>query len=79
MGGEDTSTETSTGFRQTIEAVGYESISETSCGLRPASYPVLSGAASLALKRQKRDADHSPPHNAEVKDGGAIPSLSHAP
>jgi hypothetical protein len=30
---------------------------------------------SLGVKRQGREADHSPPSSAEVKKGGAIPSL----
>jgi hypothetical protein len=33
------------------------------------------GAASPEVKRQGCEADHSPPSSAEVKNGGAIPSL----
>jgi hypothetical protein len=33
------------------------------------------GALSLSVKRQGREADHSPPSSAKVKNGGAIPSL----
>jgi hypothetical protein len=32
---------------------------------------------SLVLKRQGREADHSPPSSAEVKRGGTMPSLPH--
>jgi hypothetical protein len=35
------------------------------------------GALSPGVKRPGREADHSPPSNAEVKNGGAIPSLAH--
>jgi hypothetical protein len=35
------------------------------------------GALSPAVKRQVREADHSPPSNAEVKNGGAISPLPH--
>jgi hypothetical protein len=31
------------------------------------------------VKWQGREADHSPPSNAEVKNGGAIPPLPHMP
>jgi hypothetical protein len=33
------------------------------------------GALSPRLKRPGREADHSPPSSAEVKNGGAIPPL----
>jgi hypothetical protein len=29
------------------------------------------------VKRPEREADHSPPSSAEVKNGGAIPPLPH--
>jgi hypothetical protein len=32
---------------------------------------------SLWIKRQGREADHSPSSNSEDKNGGAIPPLSH--
>jgi hypothetical protein len=38
---------------------------------QPASYPIVPGA----VKRSGRDADHSPPHTAAVKNGGAPPTL----
>jgi hypothetical protein len=44
----------------------------------PASDPRgTAEAVSPGVKRQGREADHSPPSNAEVKNGGAIPPLSH--
>jgi hypothetical protein len=30
---------------------------------------------SPGIKQQRREADHSPPSSAEVKNGGAVPSL----
>jgi hypothetical protein len=33
------------------------------------------GAISLGAKRSERKADHSPPANVQVKNGGAIPPL----
>jgi hypothetical protein len=43
----------------------------------PASY--LSGTAGLSagVKWPEREADHLPPCNAEVKNGGAMPLLPH--
>jgi hypothetical protein len=41
---------------------------QTGSGAHPASYP-------WGVKRPGRDADHSPPSSAEVKNGGAIPEL----
>jgi hypothetical protein len=35
------------------------------------------GSVSLGLKRQRREADRSPPSSAEVKNGGAISLLAH--
>jgi hypothetical protein len=35
------------------------------------------GAHSPGVKRQGSEADHSRPSSAEVKNGGAIPSLLH--
>jgi hypothetical protein len=37
------------------------------------------GGASQGLKRQGREADHSAPCSAEVKNGGVIPSLPQIP
>jgi hypothetical protein len=35
------------------------------------------GAVSPEVKRQGREAEHSPPSSVEVKNGGAIPRLPH--
>jgi hypothetical protein len=32
--------------------------------------------ALFGVKRPGREADHSPPSNAEVKNGGAVPPLT---
>jgi hypothetical protein len=51
---------------------------------RPALVPTqptiqwVPGALSPGVKQQGHEADHSPPSSAEVKNGGAIPSLPHA-
>jgi hypothetical protein len=37
-------------------------------GAHPASYPMVTGALSLRIKRPGREADHSPLSNAEVKE-----------
>jgi hypothetical protein len=37
-------------------------------GAHPASYPIGTGALSVGVKRPGREADHSPPSNAEVKE-----------
>jgi hypothetical protein len=37
-------------------------------GAHPASYPMVPGALSLGVKRPGREADHSPPFSAEVKN-----------
>jgi hypothetical protein len=47
--------------------------------LGPTQPPIqwVPGAVSLGVKLQGREADNSPPFSAEVKNGGAVPSLSH--
>jgi hypothetical protein len=47
--------------------------------LGPTQPPIqrLPGAFSLGIKRQGREADHSPPTSAEIRKGGAIPPLPH--
>jgi hypothetical protein len=37
-------------------------------GTHLASYPMVPGALSLGVKRPGREADHSPPSSAEVKN-----------
>jgi hypothetical protein len=41
---------------------------ENGSGTHPASYPMGTRALSLGVKRQGREADHSPPSSAEVKE-----------
>jgi hypothetical protein len=50
---------------------------QTGCGVHPALYTMGTGAVSPGVKRQGHEADHSAPSNAEVRNGGAIPSLPH--
>jgi hypothetical protein len=52
---------------------------QTGSGAHPASYPMGCGGGlfSPGLKRSRREADHSPPSMAKVKNGGAIPPLPH--
>jgi hypothetical protein len=44
-------------------------------GAHPASYPVISGALSLGVKRPGCDADHLPPSSAEVKNAWIYTSI----
>jgi hypothetical protein len=46
-------------------------------GAHPASYPMGIGAISPGVKRQGREADHSPPSNVVVRNCGAITPLPH--
>jgi hypothetical protein len=48
--------------------------------LGPAEPPIqcIPGALSLGVKQQEREGDYSAPSNAEVKNGGTIPPVSHA-
>jgi hypothetical protein len=45
---------------------------QTESGAHPASYPMGTGSFSPGLKRTEREADHSPPSDAEIKNGGII-------
>jgi hypothetical protein len=47
--------------------------------LGPTQPPIqrVPGPLSPGVKMPVREADHSPPSSAEVKNGGAIPPLSH--
>jgi hypothetical protein len=47
---------------------------------RPNQSPIqwVPGALSPGVKQTGREAHHSPPFSAEVKNGGAIPPFSHA-
>jgi hypothetical protein len=42
-----------------------------------ASYPMGTGNSFPGVKRQRREADHSPPSSADVSNGGDTPSLAH--
>jgi hypothetical protein len=46
-------------------------------GAHLATFPIGTGDLPPEVKRQGREADHSPPSSAEVKNGGAIPPLPH--
>jgi hypothetical protein len=48
---------------------------QTDSGAHPASYSVGASADSMGVMGQGHESDHSPPSTAEVKNGGAIPSL----
>jgi hypothetical protein len=48
---------------------------ETDCGAHPASFPLKPGAVSLEVKRPGREADHSHPSSAEVKNAGGYTSI----
>jgi hypothetical protein len=41
---------------------------QNGCGAHPASYPMGTRGSSLGVKRLGREADHSPPSSAEVKE-----------
>jgi hypothetical protein len=48
---------------------------QTSSEAHRASYPVGTGGLSMGVKWSGREADHSPPSEASVKNDGAIPPL----
>jgi hypothetical protein len=49
--------------------------------LEPTQPPIqwILEAVPLEVKRQGREADHSPPSSADFKNGGSIPPLPHMP
>jgi hypothetical protein len=47
---------------------GYEVPVQNGSGANPASYPMGTRDLSLGLKRPGREADHSPPSSAVVKN-----------
>jgi hypothetical protein len=61
--------------RQELEIFLYSTAS--SSGDHLASHPVGPRGSSPGVRRLGREADHSPPSSAKVKNGGAIPSLPH--
>jgi len=48
---------------------------KTDSGAHQASYPGVTRALSLRLKRPEREADHSPPPRAEVKNAWSYTSI----
>jgi hypothetical protein len=52
---------------------------QTGFGAHPASYLTSTTDFSSGVKRQEREADHSSPSSAEIKNDGAIPPLHHMP
>jgi hypothetical protein len=50
---------------------------QTNSEAHPASCPMGTGGLSLKVKRPGREANHSPPSGAEVKNDSPIPLLSH--
>jgi hypothetical protein len=61
-------------FRRGLEIL-FTTASRTA--LKPTQPPIhwVPGALSLGVKRPEREADHSPPSNAEVEESGAIPLI----
>jgi hypothetical protein len=55
----------------------FSTASRPTLGPRQPHIQWVPGAVSPGVKRLGREADHSPPSSAEVKNGGAIPPLSH--
>jgi hypothetical protein len=51
----------------------------TSSGTHSASYEMGTRDCLLVVKRLRHEADHSPPSNVEIKNGGVIFSLPHIP
>jgi hypothetical protein len=50
---------------------------QTGSGVYPVSYPMGTGGSFPGVKPPKSKPENSPPSNAEVKNGGAIPPLPH--
>jgi hypothetical protein len=50
---------------------------QTGCGAHPASYEMGTTWFPAGVKCPGREADHSSPSSAELKNGGTIPSLPH--
>jgi hypothetical protein len=48
---------------------------QTGSGSQPASYTM--GTGGTGVQRLGREADHTPPSNAKVKNDGAVPPLPH--
>jgi hypothetical protein len=56
---------------------GFFTASRRGSGAHSTSYPIRSEAFPLRTKQPGREADSSPPSSAEIKNGGAVPPLSH--
>jgi hypothetical protein len=48
---------------------------QTSSEAHPVTYPMSIGGSFPGIKRKGREADHSPPSSAEVKNDGAVTPL----
>jgi hypothetical protein len=64
-------------FQQGKEVFVYFTASSLALGSTQSPIQWLPGALSLEVKQPGREAAHSPPSTAEVKNGGAIPPLPH--
>jgi hypothetical protein len=64
-------------FRQGQEILLYSTASRPTRWSTQAPIQWALGAISPGVKRQGREADHSPPSNDEVNNGGVIPPLPH--
>jgi hypothetical protein len=51
---------------------------QTGSGVHRASYPVSTGGCLPGAEQQEREADHSSPFSAQIKNGGAILPLPDA-
>jgi hypothetical protein len=63
--------------QQKQEIFLYCTASRPALGLTHSPIQCVPGALSPGVKQPRREADHSPPSSAEVKNGGAIPPLPH--
>jgi hypothetical protein len=48
---------------------------QNDCGAHPASYPMGSGGSFPGVKRAGREAEHSPPSSAEIKNAWIYTSI----
>jgi hypothetical protein len=60
-----------------MQQFSFSTASRPALGPTQLPTPWVLGALSPGVKRQDREVDHSPLSNTEVKNGGAIPPLSH--
>jgi hypothetical protein len=65
------------GYRQGKTIFLYSTASKSALGTTQPPIQCVPRVLSLRIKRQQREADHTPPSNTEVKNGGAIPQLPH--